>query len=103
MRDQIVLDRRAFLRSSFALTGGATTVVLANPILPPLNPGAGGALGANNNSLTINGSGVAGLTIAAFGGSSIVECERLKVPVTVTCDDSGTSSAPLAKIDPCEK
>jgi autotransporter-associated beta strand protein len=45
-----------------------STIALKRNILPPLNPGAAGQLGANNNSLLIDGSTSSGVTID--GGSS---------------------------------
>src|SRR3954451_11940470 len=40
-----------------------STITLGNNILPPLNPGRNGQLGANTNSLLIDGSTASGLTI----------------------------------------
>src|SRR5204863_80533 len=51
----------------FNLPAGSSVVTLTGPILPPLNAGHGGALGANSNSLTIGPSAPGTLVIDGGG------------------------------------
>ncbi len=45
---------------TFSLTGGGNTITLNGGIMPPINVGRAGQLGANNNTLIIDGTGVPG-------------------------------------------